>query len=471
MTFGTPADEPPLGPPAHTGVRAKRPCTVRPARRQTRRVPNPAVAATAETTATASGRRATPGSKEFLGIVALCMAMAAMSIDLLLPAFPEMRADFGLPAGATEISRVITAFFVGLGLGQLVYGPLSDRFGRKPVLYVGITIYALGALASTQAESLTAFVACRVVWGFGAACPRSLALAILRDTFEGDRMARVMSNVMATFILVPIVAPSLGSVLLALGGWHLTLWVPIGVAALLAGWIALRLPETLPDERRRSVAPRALLGAAGAVVRNRQTMAFCLASTFLFGIMTAYVGSAQVIIDEVFGEKDLFPIIFGVLAIGLALGSLLSGRLVTRLGLARLVRIGAVYAVATTALLAVVGIATDGRPPLWLFLAASAVMLPSVTALVPNTNTASMAPLGHVAGMAAAIIGTISTIGGALLGSIVDGAYDGSVRPFTIGALAFAVVACGAVLFARSTTEVVSPELLAEGECVPALVD
>ena len=270
----------------------------------------------------ATGRRAVPGSREFLAIIALCMAMAALSIDLMLPAFPEMRAAFGLDEDSTEISLVITGFFIGLGFGQLVYGPVSDRFGRKRVLYVGIAVYIVGAVASTQADSLGAFVACRIVWGFGAACPRSLALAILRDTFEGDRMARVMSNVMATFILVPVVAPSIGSGLLALGGWHLTLWFPVGFAVLLTVWIALRLPETLPTEKRRSVAPSALLDAAGAVVRNRQTMAFCAASTFLFGIMTSYVGSTQVIVEEVFGEEDLFPIIFGALAIGLALGSL-----------------------------------------------------------------------------------------------------------------------------------------------------
>jgi DHA1 family bicyclomycin/chloramphenicol resistance-like MFS transporter len=424
----------------------------------------------AETAAGTRGR-ARPESREFLGIVALCMAMAAMSIDLLLPAFPEMRETFGLAAGATEISRVITAFFVGLGLGQLVYGPISDRFGRKPVLYAGLTIYVVAAVASTRAESLTAFVACRVVWGFGAAAPRSLALAILRDTFDGDRMARASSNVMATFILVPIVAPSLGAGLIAIGDWRLTLWVPVAGAVLLASWIALRLPETLPAERRRSVAPAALLAAAGAVVRSRQTMAFCVATTFLFGIMTAYVGSTQVIVDEVFGEKDLFPVIFGVLAVGLACGSLLSARLVVRVGLARLVRIGAAYAVGTGAVLAVVGIASGGHPPLWLFLAASTLMLPSVTALVPNTNTAAMAPLKHVAGTAAAIIGTISTIGGALLGSAVDASYDGSVRPFTIAALGFAVLACAAVFWARGTTTSVSQELMVEGTCAPALVD
>ena len=419
----------------------------------------------------AGKRRAVPGSREFLAIVALCMAMAAMSIDLLLPAFPEMRAAFGLDEGATEISWAITAFFIGLGFGQLVYGPLSDRFGRKRVLYAGIAVYVVGAVASTRAGSLNVFVACRIVWGFGAACPRSLALAIVRDTFEGDRMARVMSNVMATFILVPIVAPSVGSGLIALGGWRLTLWAPVAVAGLLTTWIALRLPETLPEDKRRSVAPSALLSAAGAVVRNRQTMAFCVASTFLFGIMTSYVGSTQVIVEEVFGEEDLFPVIFGVLAIGLAFGSLLAARLVTRIGLARLVRLGALYAAASAAVLATIAIATDGQPPLWLFLVASGLMLPSVTALVPNTNTAAMAPLGHVAGMAAAIIGTISTIGGALLGSVVDSAYDGSVLPFTLGAFFFAVAACAAVLFARMKPTSVSPELLVQGETAPALLD
>jgi len=417
-------------------------------------------------------RHAEPGSREFLAIVALCMAMAAMSIDLLLPAFPEMRSQFGLAEGATEISLVITGFFIGLGFGQLVYGPLSDRFGRKRVLYVGLAVYVAGALAASLAGSLGAFVACRIIWGFGAACPRSLALAILRDTFEGDRMARMMSNVMATFILVPIVAPSIGAGLLALGSWQLTLWFPAGCAVLLAVWVALRLPETLPPDRRRSVSPRALLDAAGAVVRNRQTVAFCLASTFLFGIMTSYVGSTQVIVEEVFDQEDLFPLIFGALAIGLALGSLVAGRLVTRVGLARLVRYGALYAVGSAAVLALVGVASGGHPPLWLFFGASVLMLPSVTALVPNTNTAAMAPLASVAGMAAAIIGTVSTIGGALLGGVVDSAYDGSVAPFTVAALVFSVAAGAAIFLARLRSAPVDEELLVEGEGVaPALLD
>ncbi len=397
------------------------------------------------------------------------MAMAAMSIDLLLPAFPEMREAFGLAPGATEISRVLTGFFVGLGVGSLVFGPLSDRFGRKPILHAGIAVYIVGALGSTRVGSLNAFVLCRFVWGLGAACPRSLALSILRDVFEGDHMARAMSNVMPTFLIVPIVAPSFGSVLL-LVDWHLTIWVAVAVAVVLTAWVATRLPETLPVEERLSLAPSALWSAAGAVVRNRQTMAFTASSTFLIGIITAYVDSTQLIIDEVFGQADLFPVLFGVIAVGLALGSLLSARLVTHVGLDRLVCCGAVAAMVAAAVLALIGVTTGGHPPLWMYLATTAVMLPAVASLGPNTNTAATTPLGDVAGMAAAIITTISTAGGALLGSIIDSAYDGSVRPFTIGALAFAAAACAAVWLAGPPQAHVPDELIAKGEGI-AVID
>src|SRR3954467_6356277 len=153
---------------------------------------------------TAERRRIELGSRSFVAFIASCMAMAAMSIDLLLPAFPDMRKDFGLPADSTQPSRLITAFFLGLAVGQLVYGPLSDRYGRKRMLYLGLVVYVAGALAASMAHTLAGVVACRALWGFGAAAPRSLAIAMVRDTQHGERMARTMSHVMATFILVPI---------------------------------------------------------------------------------------------------------------------------------------------------------------------------------------------------------------------------------------------------------------------------
>lgn len=390
-------------------------------------------------------RKVEVGGKEFVALIATCIAMAAMSIDVMLPAFPDMRHSFGLAPDSTEVSRIITTFFFGLALGQLFYGPLSDRYGRKRLLYIGLGVFVAGAAASATMTTLTGLVVCRFVWGFGAAGPRSLALAMVRDTHEGDRMARTMSHVMATFILVPVFAPGLGSALMTVFPWRVVLWLPVMAAVGLAVW-ATRLPETLPVARRRSVSPGALVDAARAVAGNRQALAFGLAVTCLFGAMTSYIGSSEIIIDEVFGQSHHFAIIFGLLACTLGIGSLASARLVMRLGLARLVRNGALHAVSAAGLLAVVALVTGGKPPLLVFCLCLAVLLPGVTSLVPNCNTAAMAPLPHVAGMAAAILGTVSTGGGALLGSLVDDAFDGTIRPFAFGLLAYVGTAAFVIL-------------------------
>jgi DHA1 family bicyclomycin/chloramphenicol resistance-like MFS transporter len=385
------------------------------------------------------------GGPEFLAVVASCMAMAALSIDLLLPAFPDMREDFGLPPGSTEISRVITTFFFGLAAGQLVYGPLSDRYGRKRMLWIGLGVFVLGAVASALTTTLASMDVARFVWGFGAAACRSIAIAMVRDTFEGDRMARVMSFVMAAFIMVPVFAPAVGAGLLELMPWRGLLWIQAAAGAGLALWL-VRMPETLHPEDRRSVSPRSLAAAALVVVRNRQAVVFGLAQTAIFGIIISYLGSAEVVIDEVFGQADRFALIFGVLAATLALGSLLSARLVVQVGLARLVRMGAAYLLVLATALAAVVVAADGRPSLWAYGLTMALLLPGISIVIPSCNTAAMAPLGHIAGMGAAVLGTVSTAGGAVLGTLTDRAYDGSLTPFALHVLVYVVLGCGGIL-------------------------
>ena len=391
--------------------------------------------------------------------MSVCMGMAALSIDMLLPAFGDMREDFGLEAGSTEVSQVITTFFLGLAVGQLLYGPLSDRYGRKRLLYLGLAIFVLGGVAAALTTSLAGLSAARFVWGFGAAAPRSLAVAMVRDTFEGERMARTMSFVMAAFILVPVFAPAAGAAVLAVAPWRTVLWVQVGAAVGLGLW-ATRLPETLHPDDRRQVTPSALAGAIVAVARSRQTLVFGLAITAIFGIMTSYIGSAEVLIDEVFGQGDRFPLIFGVLAGTMAFGALLSARLVVRIGLARLVRGGAAYLLTMASVLAVLARATDGRPSLAAFGVVLAMLLPGIAILIPSCNAAAMAPLGHVAGMGAAVLGTISTAGGALLGTLTDRAFDGTASPFAFHVLAFAAIAAGTIIaFGRPPrVGVVEPE-------------
>jgi DHA1 family bicyclomycin/chloramphenicol resistance-like MFS transporter len=373
------------------------------------------------------------------------MGMAALSIDMLLPAFPEMRADLGLAPGSTDISRVITTFFFGIAVGQLVYGPLSDRYGRKPMLYAGLGVFVAGGVASALAPSLGALGVARFVWGLGAAAPRSLAIAMVRDSFEGPQMARTMSFVMTAFLLVPVFAPAVGSAVLAVGPWHLVVWAQVAAAVGLGLW-ATRLPETLHADDRRRVGPRSLLATAGAVLRTRQTLVYGLAITCIFGLLTSYIGSAEVIIDEVFGEGDRFSLIFGALAATMAIGTLASARLVVDLGLDRLLRLGAVYLVLTAVVLAAVALVTDGAPSLWAFGAAMALLLPAIAVVIPSCNAAAMAPLGHYAGMGAAILGTATTAGGALLGTLTDQAFDGTVTPFALHVLVYSVVAAGTIL-------------------------
>lgn len=413
-----------------------------------------------------------PRSREFLAILALCMGMGAVSVDLLLPAFPDMRADLGLAAGSTSISVVITAFFIGVAAGQLVYGPLSDRFGRRRLLQIGMAVFLAGAVAAALAPSLRVLIAARFLWGAGAAAPRSLAIAMVRDTYEGDRMARTMSLLMAIFLMVPVVAPSVGTAILTFAPWRGVVVAQILVAGALTLWTR-RLPETLHEDDRRAVTGRSLVEAAKVVASNRAAVGYGLGVSALFGVLTGFVGSAEIVFDEVFGQGGRFALLFGGIGVVLAAGSLLGGRLVTRFGLGSVVVGACAYIVVTAAGLFAVVLVTDGRPPLAAFLLALALLLPGVMVLIPAANTAAMTPLGHVAGMGAALLGFVSTAGGAVLGSFIDRAFDGTVRPFATRAFLYVIVGVVAVLGlagARRTSRRGTPARTVDGvEPLPSI--
>jgi DHA1 family bicyclomycin/chloramphenicol resistance-like MFS transporter len=415
---------------------------------------------------------AKPRSREFLAIIALCMGMGAVSVDLLLPAFPDMRADLGLAEGSTDISVVITAFFIGVAAGQLVYGPLSDRFGRRRLLQLGMGVFLVGAVAAAVAPSLGALVAARFVWGAGSAAPRSLAIAMVRDTYEGDAMARTMSLLMAIFLLVPVVAPGVGTVILEVAPWRGVVAVQIAVAAALALW-TLRLPETLHAEDRRSVTPRSLLGAARVVATNRAAVGYGIGVSALFGVLTGFVGSAEVFFDEVFGQGDRFALLFGSIGLALAAGSLLGGRLVTRFGLASVLLAACAYVVLAASLLLAIVLAAGGEPPLWAFLLGLALLLPGVMVLIPNANTAAMTPLGHVAGMGAALLGFATTAIGAVLGLAIDDAFDGTVQPVATHVFVYVVIAVTAMVglagVRRVPRQALDPLTIDDVEPAPAL--
>lgn len=389
------------------------------------------------------------GRIEFTSLLAMSMALAALGIDLMLPAFGAIRSELGLAPDSTAVAGIVTAYFLGLAGGQVLYGPLADRFGRRPTLYLGYAVYAVGAVAATLSPSLPLLLVSRLVWGLGAAGPRVVTLTIIRDTFEGERMSRAMSFVMAVFILVPVLAPTLGAVLVEAGSWRWVFGGCVVAVAVMAVW-GLRLPETLLVEHRLELSFGRVARAAREVVSHRQTAAYSLALTALYGVFISYIGSAEIIFGETFDAAAAFPRIFGGLAAVMGVAMLFNARVVGGLGTRRLAHGVLVGYLVSAALLVAVAVATDGRPPLPLFLAGMAAMLFSHALLIPNFNTIAMQPMAHVAGTASSVIGAVQIAVGALLGAALDRAFDGTILPLSLGFLFYGVIAFGLVLFAES---------------------
>jgi DHA1 family bicyclomycin/chloramphenicol resistance-like MFS transporter len=374
------------------------------------------------------------GRVEFTLMISMIMAVVALAIDMMLPAFGTMRTEFGLASDSNAVAQIVTFFFLGLALGQPLFGPLSDALGRKTVLYIGLTVYVMASIGAAFAPSLTALLFLRFVAGFGAAGPRVVALSIVRDAYEGQEMAKVMSYVMAVFIVVPVVAPTLGAIILALGTWQMIFWFFAAFGIGVGLWTR-RMPETLQPDKRLPLNFRRLTQATGTVLRSRFTMGLIFAQTALFAFFTSYLASSQLIIDDIFGLDPWFPIIFGGSAAVLGVGMLVNARLLNTVSLRSLLKRSFVgYGVAVV-LFAGIAWVTGGEPPFWLFLASLIPILFGHALVIPNLNAAAMIPMGDLAGTAAAVAGTVTILGGASVGALIDASYDGTIIPLATAGL------------------------------------
>jgi MFS transporter, DHA1 family, multidrug resistance protein len=393
-------------------------------------------------------RQSKISNAEFIAVTALITAMGALSIDTILPAFPEIRAHLGLAPGSTKVSLLVTAYLLGMGLGQIPAGIISDRFGRKKALTFFVGIYMIGVVGMMVAPSLPLAVLARVVWGLGGSGPRVVAIAMVRDSHEGVRMAQVLSYVQSIFVLVPVLAPSLGALALHVGGWRATVAVPAAVAVVLIVWM-LRIPETLSQERRRPASLQAVRHAFATILRHRPTVLYAVSMAFLFGCISSYISLAETIIDDLYGRKSQFPIIFGVIAASMGVSTLINARLVGRLGLKRMLTTIPVITASVAVVLALICIQRDGKPPFLVFAIGMALLLSAQTLITPNVNARSLGPHGALAGLAAGITGMISTIGGAILGTIVSQLHDGSTRTITIAIAVFLLTTTAIVRLAQ----------------------
>ncbi|PWC36929.1 MFS transporter [Azospirillum sp. TSO22-1] len=380
---------------------------------------------------------------EFVGLIALLMAMTALSIDIMLVALPDIAGAYGV-LEPNDRQLIITGYMLGFAVGQPFHGPLSDRFGRKPVLAVGLVIFAAASLGAALAPGFGWMLAFRALQGFGAAAPRVVAIAIVRDRFVGRDMARVMSFVMMVFIIVPVIAPAIGEGILLVSAWRWIFGALFLVAAAALGWAALRLPETRPPEDRMPLSGAALGHAFAKVVTTRWTLGYTVAMGFMFGGLLSYVGSAQQIFVDVYGLGELFPVAFGAIAGVMALASLTNTRLVGRLGMRRVSHVALLVQVAACAAMALLGF--PEHPPLLVLGVFMAVVFYCFGLIAPNFNAMAMEPLGHVAGMGSSFIGFYTTAAGAFFGWVIGHAFDGTVRPLIIGFAALGVAALATVL-------------------------
>ena len=382
---------------------------------------------------------------EFIALIAMLFATIAFSIDAMLPALPQIAAEL-TPADPNRAQLILTSFVLGMGLGTFLAGPISDALGRKPVIVLGAGLYMVGALLAWAAPTLETVLAARLLQGLGAAGPRVVSLAMVRDLYSGRHMARIMSFAMMIFTLVPALAPLAGQGIIALTGWRGIFLAFLVFAVVATSWLSLRQPETLAKAARRPLHPAVLLRAVAEVLTNRQVVMAMVVQTLIFACLFGTISSTQQIFDVHFGRGAEFPLWFALIALCSGSASLINAALVVRLGMRFLVSVTLAVEALLTAVYALTLIA-GGLPEglafaLFVIWAISVFMMAGL--VLGNLNALAMEPMGHIAGMAASVTGSLATVASVMIAAPLGLAFDGTPRPLVIGVTALA--AAGFVL-------------------------
>ena len=388
-----------------------------------------------------NGRRL--GTREFVVLMAALMASNALAIDSMLPALPAI----GEALAVAEENRrqlVITVYLIGFGAAQLAYGPLADRFGRKGLMVLAMILYAGFGLLAGLASSFELLLGARFLQGVAAAASRVLVVAVVRDRYQGSAMAQIMSVTMIIFMIVPVLAPTFGQAVLAVGSWR-HIFLALGAyGSLLAIWVVMRLPETLAPEHRRALSLSAIGEATWLTLSHRQSIGNTICQTLLMGALFSFINSIQQIVFDVFQRPALIGLVFACIAGPMTLSSYANSRLVMRYGSRRLLLTA--LPVFTAFALLHLGLAASFGELFWTFAVLQAATMSLFGLIGANAGALAMEPLGHVAGTASSVQGTITTIGGALIGFAVGQQFDGTTLPFLTG---FTLCGAGALLVAH----------------------
>ncbi len=389
------------------------------------------------------------GRAEFICIASLITATIAMSIDAVLPAFDEIEDDFGLVEGGLSVTLTITVFFAAIGIGTLFWGPIADRFGRRPTMFVALGAVFAGAIVSSLAPTFEIFLLGRVLWGMAAAGPRTIVMAITRDSYEGDDMARIMSLSLAVFLIVPILAPGLGELLLLFGSWRFTTLAAAALSVVAALWFT-RISETLDPDDVLPLEFGRVGRAAKAVVSNRRTALFTLATMMFYGSFFPWLSSSPAMFDT-YGRETQFALFFGGNAIVMAIVAISVERLVRRFGTYAVARAQIIILIGTASMYVAFALASDGVPGFWVWFVLVSVLTGLNAGGSPLLQTMAMEPMGAIAGTASSVTGAIVLLGGSILGWVVDQAIDDTVTAFGVGFLGYTLVALLATVTLRPT--------------------
>lgn len=383
----------------------------------------------AETTQSEASFQMTMGFKEFVAFIACLMALNALAIDIMLPALPNIGASLG--ADVHERQTVLTIYMFGFGIAQLFFGPLADAFGRKKVLIPGLVLYILSGIGCVYAFGFDSLLVARFLQGVGAAAIRVIAVSIVRDCYGGRRMASVMSLAMIVFIGVPILAPSLGALILLVSPWPTVFFALVIGGLIMLSWAVLRLPETLAPEDKAPLSFARISKDYVFALTTRVSLGYMLAMGFAMGAFFGFLNSAQLIYEEYYGLGNFFTIAFAVNAAFLAIASLVNSRIVERLGM-RIISHGAILAITLINAVHLI-VALAGLDSFAVFMVFQSASLFCAGMIIPNCNALAMEPLGHMAGTGSSALGFVTTTLGALLGYFIGQAYDDTTVPVAAG--------------------------------------
>lgn len=374
---------------------------------------------------------------EFIALSASSMMLTALGIDIMLPAFGELRNDFNLDPHSTETAKIISFFFLGQ-VAQIAFGTLSDRFGRLPILRIGFPLYVVGGIAAAFAPSLSLMLVARFVAGVGASAVFMTTVAGVRDRFVGNKMARIMSLIFTIFLFTPVIAPFLGAAILRLSSWQAVFLTP-PLFALIVFWWSSRLKESLPHSKRIPLNFFSIGKSIASVLRNRTFLRYTTITTLLFAALSSYVASSEHIIGGLYGKPSLFAWVFGGMGLLMALSTFINSYLSTKYGARRAIKFLLLLYTLVAACLAVSTVTFGDPPNMALFFIAVTLMMSINLAVEPNSSALALEPLGDVAGMASSIYGTLFFSVGASLGSVISDLMVNRVSPLVISYLVIGI--------------------------------